>query len=460
MALELEIEQPGSTQRRSIVRKPIAVIGRSASCDVQISGPTVSSRHATIKVYSDGAVIEDMQSSNGTMVNGQRITSATSVPNGSIIMLGKDGPTIKVVRGSCEGSASLWPIAATSGPSQRSSGMLWWFIGGLGVVGFVMVLLCGVLAIGTPLIARVGGGGTISNVTDENRLKQSVGLVFCGWKVTANDGTVTEEPVVFALLGVNAIATQNAAYASKFVNKQHLQVLERDGKKLYVEILAGSTGTGFTINQQGFILTNKHVVEEAENMMRATEKMASFSRIGDYAKVEPSLWVFLGQEPYAAEIVFVSQTYDMAILKCDHLTPNYFSLSKSAEIKRGSEVFAMGFPGVVRDLNNDLARMMGGENRGAGRSGTARGFLSEADLDYYQTDGKVSNSNRIRDVDVILHGAKISHGNSGGPLVASSGVVLGINTWGISEEAVNASQMIGQMQAEINERVTGVKWVR
>lgn len=72
-------------------------IGRSASCALSIDDPSavVSGRHAAI-VHRDGAVhVRDTGSRNGTFVDGQRITDAELRP-GQVIMLGADGPSVRV----------------------------------------------------------------------------------------------------------------------------------------------------------------------------------------------------------------------------------------------------------------------------------------------------------------------------------------------------------------------------
>jgi pSer/pThr/pTyr-binding forkhead associated (FHA) protein len=48
-------------------------IGRHDQNDVMLAGPTVSTRHATVRVEPVGVVIEDEGSLNGTFVNGVRI---------------------------------------------------------------------------------------------------------------------------------------------------------------------------------------------------------------------------------------------------------------------------------------------------------------------------------------------------------------------------------------------------
>lgn len=52
-------------------------MGRSEHCDIPLYDPTVSRVHAAICQSGDGAVICDLESANGTFVNGERINKAT-----------------------------------------------------------------------------------------------------------------------------------------------------------------------------------------------------------------------------------------------------------------------------------------------------------------------------------------------------------------------------------------------
>ena len=64
------------------------IIGRNSSCDQVIAEPMVSARHAKIKWVTNGAIIEDLGSSNGTFVNGVKIDQPTLIKAGDIIGLG------------------------------------------------------------------------------------------------------------------------------------------------------------------------------------------------------------------------------------------------------------------------------------------------------------------------------------------------------------------------------------
>ncbi|MFW6087212.1 MAG: FHA domain-containing protein [Myxococcota bacterium] len=64
------------------------VIGRSAECDVVLDDPMASRRHATLRVSSDGVVLEDLGSRNGVLVNGVRMFDPVTVGHGDRIRIG------------------------------------------------------------------------------------------------------------------------------------------------------------------------------------------------------------------------------------------------------------------------------------------------------------------------------------------------------------------------------------
>ncbi len=49
------------------------VVGRSQDCDIIISDPSVSAQHAEIQILEQGLRLEDLQSKNGTLLNGSRL---------------------------------------------------------------------------------------------------------------------------------------------------------------------------------------------------------------------------------------------------------------------------------------------------------------------------------------------------------------------------------------------------
>jgi serine/threonine protein kinase len=56
--------------------RPVTVLGRSPECDLRLPGRTVSRRHCRVRREGDGAVVDDLDSTQGTWVNGGRVRSA------------------------------------------------------------------------------------------------------------------------------------------------------------------------------------------------------------------------------------------------------------------------------------------------------------------------------------------------------------------------------------------------
>ena len=63
-------------------------IGRDAGCDLAIADMTVSRRHATLERTADGWLLTDLESTNGTRVNGWRVRGKVSVTPGDLVSFG------------------------------------------------------------------------------------------------------------------------------------------------------------------------------------------------------------------------------------------------------------------------------------------------------------------------------------------------------------------------------------
>ena len=64
------------------------VVGRSASSDITVSDDFVSGSHARITPVEGGAVLEDLGSTNGTLLNGAQVHSPQSLRPGDRIQIG------------------------------------------------------------------------------------------------------------------------------------------------------------------------------------------------------------------------------------------------------------------------------------------------------------------------------------------------------------------------------------
>jgi serine protease Do len=141
------------------------------------------------------------------------------------------------------------------------------------------------------------------------------------------------------------------------------------------------TGSGFIINQEGYIITNEHVVHNAD-------------------KIKVTLSD--GRE-FTGEVIGSDVTSDMAIVKIKADNLPLVALGDSDKLRVGEIVVAIGNPyGLQQTVTMGVVSAKG-------RS-IPIGVEGRAYKDFIQTD------------------AAINPGNSGGPLLNTKGEVVGINT--------------------------------
>ncbi len=89
MKVVLELQDQPSNVRRITVRHDI-VIGRGSDCNLRLSAPQVSRRHCFLRVGRDSVSVTDLDSSNGTFIDGTRITAGKrhDIANGAQLALG------------------------------------------------------------------------------------------------------------------------------------------------------------------------------------------------------------------------------------------------------------------------------------------------------------------------------------------------------------------------------------
>jgi len=89
MKVVLELQGQRSNIKRVTVRHDI-VIGRATECNLRVSSPQVSRRHCFLRVTQGGVTITDLESSNGTWLNGEKIVAGKRYPvdNGMTLNVG------------------------------------------------------------------------------------------------------------------------------------------------------------------------------------------------------------------------------------------------------------------------------------------------------------------------------------------------------------------------------------
>jgi hypothetical protein len=84
MLLMVEGETPG---RRIYVEGPVLLMGRDETCDLVIDDRQVSRYHASISIEQDRHVLRDLDSKNGTFVNGRQIEGPHTLQDGDEIQI-------------------------------------------------------------------------------------------------------------------------------------------------------------------------------------------------------------------------------------------------------------------------------------------------------------------------------------------------------------------------------------
>ncbi len=154
------------------------------------------------------------------------------------------------------------------------------------------------------------------------------------------------------------------------------------------------SGSGFVVSEDGYILTNNHVVAGAQ-------------------KVEVQL---LDGRRFVATVIGTDSTTDIAVIKIEAKGLNPAALGNSAASRIGEWVLAVGNPLGEALSFTVTSGIISAKGRGL------RGLPGRSQLsiqDFIQTD------------------AAINPGNSGGPLVNVRGEVIGINSAIASETGFN-----------------------
>jgi DNA-binding winged helix-turn-helix (wHTH) protein len=86
-----------SRRREWPLREGANDVGRDRECAVHVDSGTVSRRHARITVTNGQAKIEDLDSKNGTSVNGRRVKTAVALEEGVEVRIGSVTMTYRVI---------------------------------------------------------------------------------------------------------------------------------------------------------------------------------------------------------------------------------------------------------------------------------------------------------------------------------------------------------------------------
>ena len=156
-----------------------------------------------------------------------------------------------------------------------------------------------------------------------------------------------------------------------------------------------ASGTGIIMSEDGYIITNHHVVESAQAVSVLTSD----------------------DQEYPASIIGSDETSDLAVLKIDAGSLQAASFGDSSVLQVGDTVVAIGDP----------------------LGTTLRGTMTDGIISAINRDLTVSD----RTMTLIQTNAALNNGNSGGPLINCYGQVIGINTMKMSNYYASAASVEG-----------------
>lgn len=150
------------------------------------------------------------------------------------------------------------------------------------------------------------------------------------------------------------------------------------------------TGSGVVVSRDGHVLTNAHVIDQADQIIVLTGNDDNYKE-------------------HIASIIWSKNDVDLALIQVKGLDASPAVIYQDYPVK-GGQVFAIGFPGVADGLSGGNALV---------ESTVTQGII-----------GRVFNApinNASRKVKIIQHNSDINGGNSGGGLFNVCGNLIGVN---------------------------------
>lgn len=147
-----------------------------------------------------------------------------------------------------------------------------------------------------------------------------------------------------------------------------------------------ASGSGVIISDDGYIVTNNHVVAGAD---KVTVTMSD-------------------RKTYTAKVIAADPAYDLAVVKVDAKNLPFMLYGNSNDTKIGQWVLAIGYPLYLEE--SVTAGIISAKSRALGLNHDKRGGHELAVESFLQTD------------------AAVNPGNSGGALINTSGQLIGINS--------------------------------
>lgn len=202
-----------------------------------------------------------------------------------------------------------------------------------------------------------------------------------------------------------------------------------NGKVYELERITGH-GSGFFVNPNGYIITNNHVVEteNCEEILHANlaaqleadgQNLEVIKAELKWIETKPIQLVYLpNQEQLPFEIINsgspVGEGKDVSIIKVNLVNAPTLKLADSKQVNLLDSITVVGYPGLVEDIPV---------------------FNRESFYQASFTQGQISAMKNLKDgTPIIQITAPVPRGNSGGPVLNENGEVIGLVTFGPSDD--------------------------
>jgi pSer/pThr/pTyr-binding forkhead associated (FHA) protein/V8-like Glu-specific endopeptidase len=459
MGIELRITKGARTGQRERSDKSVVSIGRHPMNDIRFDVEQdldVSGRHCEIRTLGESHVLVDVGSTNGTYINGEKLTAGRALEVGDIISFGANGPQAEfhLFSGKMPVTAERKPAPTPIGATGRNTKATPRANTEVRIAAAVerqtsalkrMVAAIATIVIGAAIaavwITQKGAAETRAQLNALLAKNDSLTQAF-GEQMSKN---ITADSALQAWRAENArLAADLRAQQARGGDVSALSARVRDAQALasvvarmdYAAIAAAnqkavtflmvefpdgsrSSGTGFNVLSSGLIVTNRHVVQNVEGA-RATRIAVAFDGTqGEWKR---------------AIIEVVSTTDELAFLRLE--TAGEYPVvagvaSGLASVPVGSPIAMLGYP-----LGTGTAGMGGNINS----------------LRPVATLG-VGTVSKILDETLQLD-AFAAQGSSGSPVFDARGHVVGVIFGGATESggrivyAVPAARLAAQMPGD------------
>ena len=229
--------------------------------------------------------------------------------------------------------------------------------------------------------AVVGGGAGVGGAAVYSQLTQPETVIYQG-----------ERPQVQTMVNSNSgqPMTPEQLYAANLASCVGITV--NTEVNIFGQVTtSAASGSGFVLTQDGYIVTNYHVIEDAANDSSVTIEVS-----------------FANGDKYDATLVGGEQDNDVAVIKIDATGLQPVTLGNSDELVVGESVYAIGNP--LGELTYSLTD----------------GIISALDRLITTSSTNANGQTETTTLNVLQTNCAINPGNSGGPLFDSYGNVVGI----------------------------------